>query len=234
LAQLDRSTTLLGKGLYSVADAARLTGVSTGRIHRWLEGYSYAVGGEQHHSDPVFPHDLPLIQDRRALSFQDLLEVRFIDAFRKHGLSWKTIRLSAQRASEILSTNHPFSTKKFQTDGKTILAELGIENRAPDLLDLVRNQYAMKPVLFRYLYAGLDFVADDTVARWWPLPRKRSVVIDPQRSFGQPIVATEGVPTQILARAYEVERSEQFVASLYEVSLRSVRDALEYEGLLAA
>jgi hypothetical protein len=31
-------------GIYSVRDAARLTGVSTGRIRRWLRGYRYRSG----------------------------------------------------------------------------------------------------------------------------------------------------------------------------------------------
>jgi hypothetical protein len=31
----------LNNGIYTVPEAARLTGVSTGRIRRWLRGYRY-------------------------------------------------------------------------------------------------------------------------------------------------------------------------------------------------
>ncbi len=33
--------TYFNTGIYTVRDAARLTGVSTGRIRRWLRGYRY-------------------------------------------------------------------------------------------------------------------------------------------------------------------------------------------------
>ena len=71
-------------------------------------------------------------------------------------------------------------------------------------------------------------------ARWWPLPGADTIVIDPQRSFGQPIAADYGVPTATLARAVTVEGSVKAAARAYEVPARVVRDAGEFEDRLAA
>ena len=80
---------MIGVGIYTVPEAARLTGVSAARIRRWIAGYDYKVGQETHGSNPVWPSQLPVIDDRAALGFLDLMEIRFVDAFRRHGVSWK-------------------------------------------------------------------------------------------------------------------------------------------------
>jgi uncharacterized protein (DUF433 family) len=60
------------------------------------------------------------------------------------------------------------------------------------------------------------------------------LVIDPAISFGQPVVNPEGVPTLILARAFEVEKSIDRVSYWYNVPKRSVQDAVNYQQRLAA
>jgi len=224
----------LGIGIYSVPEAARLSGVSAQRIRRWLRGYQYSVRGERRTSSAVVVADYGIPGRALNLSFLDLLEVRFIDEFRKAGVGWKAIRIASQRAREILERDHPFSTKRFRTDGKTILLEIAREEDEDELLDLVKDQFAFRKVLWPYLYKGLDFGPEDIAERWWPMDRRRSVVVDPSRSFGQPIVNREGVPTAALAEGFRAESSLERVASWFEVSIRSVRDAVDFEEQLRA
>jgi uncharacterized protein (DUF433 family) len=83
-------------------------------------------------------------------------------------------------------------------------------------------------------FKDLD-IEDNAVARWRPFNGKRSIVIDPGRSFGQPIAAETGVPTVALAQAVEAEGSIEDVARLYEVPVTVVRDAVSFEaGLKSA
>ena len=107
----------IGHGIYSVADAARLTKVSRGRISRWLRGYTFRSGEESKASGPVWRSDLPPVEGQLALSFLDLIEVRFVDAFRSKGVPWKTIRSAAQNAMDFFGHDHPFSNERFRTDG---------------------------------------------------------------------------------------------------------------------
>ena len=218
--------TLLGVGIYTVPEAARITKVRPARIRRWLRGYE--------RSPRVWAPELPEVEGVLALGFRDLIEVRFVDAFRNHGVSWKTLRLAAERAAEILKDTHPFSTRRFKTDGRKIFAELVSETGEELLLDLVKSQYGFRQVLGPYLYEGLEFDDSKGAVRWYPLSGSRRVVIDPAVSFGQPIVHPEAVPTAILAKAVQVEESLERVARWYEVDPRAVQDAVEYEELLAA
>ena len=81
---------------------------------------------------------------------------------------------------------------------------------------------------------GLEFNEFDEPERWWPLGTNRSVIIDPHRSFGAPIVFEGGIPTLILYKAVKADQSVNFVANWYDIQLQEVIDAFEFEQKLAA
>jgi uncharacterized protein (DUF433 family) len=63
---------------------------------------------------------------------------------------------------------------------------------------------------------------------------RKTIVVDPARAFGRPIVVEGGVPTEILSEAVEIEGSPEKVAKLYEVPLVAVRDCIAFQRQLAA
>lgn len=219
-------------GFYTLPQAARMSGVAVSSIRRWLKGYRYAYRGHEVRQPAVV--DAPGLDGfPNIVTFQDLIEVQFVNAFRNEGVSWKTIRIAAEHARELTGATHPFASSRFVTDGRTIFAEIVHRSRNRELLDLRNNQMAFRRVLLPSLRAKLELDADG-VRRLWPLGRSRPVVIDPQRQFGQPISANEGVPTDALARAYKIQGTYAAVASWYCVSRQAVRAAVEYEAALAA
>ncbi len=224
---------VIGRGIYGLSEAARLTGVSAGRIRRWTSGYDYPVrGGRLRRSRPLIATTLPQVPGEPVLDFADLIEVRFLNAFRDHGVSWKAIRIAAMRVREYLSRPHPFSTDIFYTDGRTILADvLGDDPHDRQLLDLVKTQYAFRQVVRPFLHKGLEFEGHEP-KRWWPIGG-RTIVIDPERSFGAPIVSQSGVPTKVLADSYRVEGSYSMVTWLYGTSRSAIKAAVDYESRLA-
>lgn len=156
--------------------------------------------------------------------------MRFLDAFLQHGVSWFAIRKAAERARELLRRDHPFSSRMFKTDGRTILADLVDETDDRTLIDLVRNQYEFERIVSPLLYAGIEFNDRDEPERWFPLSADApSVVIDPARSFGAPITVREGIPTRTLAIAVRAEGSIHSAADFYEVAPNAVRDAVTFE-----
>jgi uncharacterized protein (DUF433 family) len=225
---------LIGGGVYSLREAERLTGIPRRRIRRWTEGYQFVSTGRMRQSQPIIASTLRDSVDQPALSFADLIEIRFLYAFLQHGVSWPAIRIAAIRAREFLGRHHPFSTRLFKTDGHTILAEIVRPGDDPKLLDLVRNQWELNDIVTPMLYAGIEFNDLDEPYRWWPMGKKRGVVLDPARAFGAPVVADGGVPTQVLARAVAIEGSQKFVAQIYDVSRLAVRQAVAFEAHYSA
>lgn len=225
--------TYLGRGIYSVPDAARLVRLPATQVRRWFQGYTYRVRGAARRSAPVVRPTFPQRSGEIALSFADLIEIRFIHAFRDQGVSLRAIRIAAEKARELLGTKHPFSTERFRTLGRSIVAEIAREAHDPELLDLVDGQLGFHEMLAPYL-RGLEISRDDLIHRWWPLDPVRSIVIDPRRAFGQPIVDRGGVPTSVLASAMQVEESLEAVARIYRLEVADVADAIEFERQLAA
>jgi uncharacterized protein (DUF433 family) len=228
----------LGRGAYGTAEALRLINfrrppamaprkITRQAVVRWLGG--------QELSHALWTPDFRPIESDGAfdVSFRDLIELRFVKAFRDAGLSLQTIRECFGRAVDVVHDARPFSTRRFRTDGKTIFFEITDRVHEGELVDLKRRQNVFHRIVEPSLH-DLEFDAD-VLARWYPLGMSRkSIVIDPGRSFGRPIVSDGGVPTETILRAVEVEGSPERVARLYELPLGAVRDALSFEQQLAA
>lgn len=222
----------VGIGFYSVAEAARLLRVPARNVNRWLGGYTYTSNGERAESPPLWSPELARAKNHIELSFRDLIELRFVKAFTDAGLGLKTIRNCLTRARKRVGDDRPFSTRRFQTDGRTIFLESLSDNGHTETIDLATLQLVFRNAM-EASFKDLDIEAD-AIARWRPFHGKGSIVIDPRRAFGQPIAAAYGVTTAALADAALVESSLDRVARLYDVPVELVRDAVDFEAFLMA
>lgn len=222
----------VGTGSYTAPEAARLLRTSARNINRWIAGYSFRHRDEKRTVSPLWRSQLAMIDDHLEIGFRDLIELRFVKAFVDAGVGLLAIRNCLAFARECVNDDRPFSTRRFQTDGKTIFLESIKRSGQTKLLDLKRHQYVFKHVIER-TFGDLD-IEDDAVARWRPFNGKQSIVIDPNRAFGQPIAAKFGIPTVALADAVTAEGSVERVARLYDVTSAVVRDAIKFEESLKA
>jgi uncharacterized protein (DUF433 family) len=225
-------TGLIGIGLYTVPEAARLTNIAVPRIRRWLGGYRYAEGSRERASAPLWQPEVPKFGSKVELSFRDLMELRFVRLFLERGLSLHAIRRAIEKAVAIFGIERPLSTQCFRTDGRTIFLEVAQEMDEPALFDLKHDQY-----LFHRMVApsfkDIDFEGG-LPARWWPTSEHKGIVLDPKRAFGKPILAEYGIPATALADAYKVRHSFKLVGLDFEVPERAVRDAVAFQERLAA
>jgi len=220
----------VGKGIYPIPVAARLSKVSERRIRYWLK----RLESENAREDNRFWQGEHQPIDRKiVLGFLDLQEVRFVEAFLRAGVSWKVLRAAHEVARRRYRTEHPFCTRTFATDGKHIIEELKSSTNQIEYEEIAKTQKVFASVVHPFI-KDLEFSADKRLLRWWPLGTKRSVVLDPHRQFGQPIVSDAGVATEILYLAVKAGQSERDVANWYEVQESGVCDAVDFEEWLAA
>lgn len=222
----------LGIGYYTVPEAARLIRMPARNINRWLGGYTFKSAGKGGQMPPLWTPELPANDAHLELGFRDLIELRFVQAFIEKKLDLRVIRSCMEHARQYVNDVRPFSTRKFQTDGRTIFLDSLQASGERELIDLRKGQFVFQGVIER-TFKDLD-LDNEVVARWRPFRGKDTIVIDPQRSFGQPIAAEFGVPTVALAEAVKSEGSVDRVARLYEVSPAVVRDAVRFEEYLLA
>ncbi len=187
----------------------------------------------RHRSPAVWKSQLQPIDHAIALGFLDLLEIRAVDAFINAGVSWKTLRQVHDEARNWIGHSHPFCTNRFATDGHTIFLELREKNHEVMLWDMKDVQRVFDRII-RPFIKNVEFDRGKIPRRWWPRGKSRQVALDPRRSFGQPIIFHEGIPTQILARSARANGSIEEVARWFEIKSASVREAVDFEQELAA
>lgn len=224
--------TRLGAGIYSVPEASRLLHLPSDTIRRWLHGYTRPGKGGLHSYDRIWSGDYERIEAVSALSFLDLMEARFVGAFRKAGCRWNELRRAHVVAQRDVGHSHPFCTRRFVTDGHRILRELRGFGHAGGLDEILSRQRVFEEFT-RPILVGLEFDGD-TLTRWRPLGEGHAVVVDPTRAFGRPVVDREGVPTDVLAAAVSAGNSLESVREWYGVKDDSLRDAIEFERQTAA
>ena len=221
---------LVGMGLYTAAEAAAYTGIPAVEIRRWLFGYT--TNGKHH--DGLWQPELAQSVDN-ALGFHDLLELRFVHAFRRNGVSLQAIRRASAHARELFDKAYPFTCKQFQTDGRSIFAVVLEETGDESLLDLVKKQYAFKQVISPSLYDGIEYADQGEAQRWFPLKHNKWVVLDPARNFGKPMLAGMGVTVDAVFSAWQAEGENiRRVATLYDIPVAAVEAAIQFEHRTAA
>ncbi|WP_180217677.1 hypothetical protein [Agrobacterium larrymoorei] len=218
----------IGVGSYTAPEAARLLKTAPLNINRWLRGYTYKRDDVARQVPPLWTAQHANVEEHLEIGFRDLIELRFVKAFLDAGVGLLAIRNCLDYARECAGDDRPFSTQRFQTDGRTIFLESIERVGDAKMLDLKKKQYVFKQVIDR-TFKDLD-IEDDAVARWRPFNGKKSIVIDPSRSFGQPIASQFGVPTIVIAQAVEAEGSAEDVARIYDLPVSVVRDAVQFEN----
>lgn len=226
---------MIGTGLYTPAEAASLLKAPVTEVQRWAFGYERRRQGEKVRYEPLIRTDLPEIDGQRALTFTELVELMYIKGFRRAGAPWKLVHDAAAVAARLFQTEHPFAMRTFFADPSGIYALLEESEGGSSLVRLEgHGQHALRELVQPYL-GQLEFDPLDAPTRWWPLGREAKVVLDPQVSFGEPIVAEAGIPTRTLAdafraeQAYDADRALDRVAWLYRVPPRHVHTATRFE-----
>lgn len=221
-----KNAPLVGVGIYPLNEAARLIGAPRGTLRRWVRGAS--------NFQPLWRSQWDGLSDEVEIGFRDLMEARIIYSLRKIGISLQHIRRALEIARLEFNEERPFSTAKFRTDGKKVFWEaaraLGGED--PELMDITNRQMVFWRVVER-TFLDID-IEEGTAARWWPLKSRKIIVVDPGRSFGQPVLDEFGIPTRTLIDAVGTEGDIRRVARLFEVPAKYIRSALDFEEKLAA
>jgi uncharacterized protein (DUF433 family) len=217
---------LLGVGLYSLGDAAHLLKMPISSVRYWLFGRGRIA--------PLIKRHLA---QEHLLTFEELIELHFVNTFRREGVSLQTIRKSAARAAQKFHADYPFTTQRFDTDGRSIFATLADEETNKVHIEDLKHGQLVFVKFIRPLFRKLEYRGAE-VERYWPLRTKRStgrIVLDPHRQFGQPIDAETGVSTSVIVSAVTAGEGQDVraVAKWFEIPVEAIRAAVRFERSLA-
>jgi uncharacterized protein (DUF433 family) len=220
------SNHLLETGIYTLPQAAYLVGATLSQVRVWVEGRNGKTA-----QAPVISNEVGRIGNTVAISFTNLMELRFVAQFNKAGVRLNNIRAIMEEVRDVLNHPHPFSTKTvFKTDGKKIVAQIIGKNGFQAVYDLRSRNYEMPIVVLQSLREDVIWDPDGDAIAWFP--RKKlapNVIIHPKFAFGKPILRKSGIPTETIAQAVKAERSQKAVANIYEIPVSQVREAVSFE-----
>jgi uncharacterized protein (DUF433 family) len=208
---------------YSFSEAATLVGVPTSTLRSWVVGRPFPARSGPRWSQAVIR--LPK-RERNFLSFTNLVEGHVLAAMRrKHALKLDAIRKAVGYVHDALDVEHPLATELFKTNGVDLFVE-----RLGKIINASREgQLGMKTVLVGSL-ARVEYDDRGRAIRLFPLLRRdhapRSIVIDPRRAFGRPVMVGTAVPAADVRARFDAGDSVEELARDFDVVPQLVEDAL--------
>lgn len=215
--------------LYTIAEAARFLGVAPSTFGTWARGYRRAFQGRK---DVVAGPILTALGPARngaSIPFVGLAEGMVITAFRQAGVSMQHLRKAVAILEREIGFEHALASKRLYTDGARLLfdyAEREDDTELAGLTVVVSQQKVFAQVVKEYL-GRIEYGPDD-----WarlivsPATRNRTILVDPARSFGQPMFAHGAVRVEDVLDRWRAGESIAHVAEDFGVPADDVEDYL--------
>ena len=214
---------------YTVREAAFYLRIPLATLQSWVLGRRYPTSKGEGFFKPVIA--IPSGKPPLLLSFTNLVEAHVLDAIRrKHRVPLDNVRRALQYLQREYPSRHPLADQNFETDGLDLFIE-----KYGSLINISQEgQLAIKDLLKAYL-SRIERGSDGLPIRLFPFTRKghleepKAVVIDPQVSFGRPILAGTGIATSMIAERYKAGESIHELAEDYGRQTNEIEEAIRYE-----
>lgn len=217
---------------YTLAEAARYLRLPPATLRSWVLGRRYPVTGGAGHFHPLIR---PASRQPPLLSFWNLIEAHVVRSLRtEHGVPVQALRQALGYAEKRLHIRRLLLRQELCTDAGDLFLErygrlinlsasgqLAMRRMFAEHLKRVEWDERMFPVrLFPFVSAGA------------PAP-DHPIAIDPQISFGRPVVLRMGISTAAIADRIDVGESVIEIAEDYELSPDEIEQAVLYERAAA-
>lgn len=211
----------IGKGCYTSSEIAHILQIPYHKVHTWMVKYWDGKLGKEFETKYSWKVD-----NSRAVSFHTLVEFYVMMQLSEAGVKPKEVLKAHSKLAHKYDTAFPFARKSLlegmNTDGKTIYLTLGEDTLSLDGSD----QFNL--TIIRTFFKKLDFDGQEVASRFWPMGKNKSIVIDPERKFGHAILNGHNIYPEVLCRHIDAGDPEDYVAAIYELTKKEVKDALAY------
>ena len=224
----------LGIGIYTPAEAAFYARVSSKMMRRWVFGDS--------RGRPVTERELK-DSSEKVVTFLDFVQTLAIREVRqRHGLSLQRIRDGIDEASKRYGLKYPlacqhriflFSDQHGEGHGHILIRlendQADVEEQYVQLTGRGKGNLMFKPVVEMFL-RDLTFDPKTKFAtEYRPMTAGgMSVLLNPSRRFGEPVVEPSGYTVESLWHATNAEGGLEEAASAFGVSIEEIILANQY------
>jgi len=211
----------IGSGIYTTADVAWILGVTYPRAHRWITKYWDGDLGKEFEQQYSWQTD-----ESRAVSFHTVVEFYVMIQLSEKGVKTKEILKAHRELSHIYRTAFPFAMKEvleeLQTDGKVVYWKKG------EHIVTLNGSQQFNLSFIHLFFKKLEFDGDNMVSRLWPMGKDNSIVIDPERKFGHPIIVGRNIYPETIFNHYKAGDPPSYIAHIYKITEKEVADAITF------
>jgi uncharacterized protein (DUF433 family) len=217
-----QTSQIMGRGVYTMMEAAKLTGLTPSVVERWAFGYREYSG--------IVDPDMPRIGRYKAISFLTLMELYLMRRLRDEGIRPEKFRIAAEELAKIRGIAHPFASEHIedflQHDNKDFYLR-ATSDQWLQLTGKQRHQQVMDIAVGPFLHE-VEFESE-FIRRWFPESANRLIVVDPAVKFGEPVITGTRIPTASIADQLIAGDPAEFVADCYGLSVAQVAAAEGFE-----
>jgi uncharacterized protein (DUF433 family) len=211
----------LGKGIFTPSDIAGFLKVKTATVNRWMKTY---WDGE--FAQKVGHAASWKIDGSKAVDFLTMIEIVVMGSLVDLGAQTREIAKAHNLLSERFNTEYPFATKEvlenIRIGGRKVYWEednmiINLDGSGQINLDFIRK-----------LVKNLDFDTSELAIRYWPIGKEKSILVDPKRKFGHPVIAGRNIYPETIYNMIRAGDPAEFVAELYGLTIKEIDDVIEY------
>lgn len=211
--------------VYSVREAAHLTGISPTTVREWSR---------------IGPR--PLVDKAGpggALSFLNLVELYVLASIRhQHQVPLERVRQALDYVRRQWGKESPLAKQQFETDGADLFVR-ALNNEL--LINASRHgQVAIEEVMGAYLQR-IERASDGFPLRLFPLYRSHAdtvdevrqapalIAVDPALSFGRPVLVQANIPVDVVLSRYRAGDSISELAEDFCLPIPHIEEAIRYQ-----
>lgn len=205
---------------YGVTEASRAIGMPQSTLRSWCT---------KNQNGEVLFHPASL-GPPVTLSFNNLIEARVLRILRvTHGIRLQAIRDALEFAKAELSIDRPLLHKGLMVDGESLVLK-----RYGELVELNPSaQLKMLHMLEEHMQR-IDWDSEEWAERFYPTfngvkSSDRTVFIDPAVSFGNSLVSSKCITTNILYVRFNAGEAIEDLVADYDISREEIESAIVYE-----
>jgi len=212
----------LGIGIYTSKEISKILRIPTYKVNRWMKDYWDGKFGKEFKETYSWNVD-----GSRAIGFHTLVEFYILTLFAEAGVKTKEVLNAHVELTKLYKTPFPFARRdiidNIRTDGKTIYIKLS-DDKVLSLDGKKQFQIEFISLFFK----NLVFDSDKLATKLYPLGKDKSIVVDPERQMGQPVVGNTNIFPEAIYNMYRAGEPKKFIAFTYSLSDLEVQSAIEY------
>lgn len=212
----------LGLGIYTPTEIARILRIPSRKVHWWIKRYWDGELGKRYEARYSWKTN-----NSKAVSFHKLIEFYVMMELSEQGVKTRPLLEAHKILSDRYKSPFPFAKKEvlqnIRTDGKRIY--FVVDEASILALD---GSGQLNLSFIEVFFKNIDLDTENLAFRYWPLGRCNSILIDPERKFGHPLIANRNIAPEIIYNHIKSGDPVNYIAHVYNLTEKQVDDALEY------